>query len=99
MDLGDPGNVMYTGESVAFSAGEMVLLRFFLASGSSVPLRIECGGGVAIWITETLTAPSVQDVCSLSCKSYGTIRIFFWHLAAGVPRASLKVKVKSLSRV
>ena len=63
LDLGDPGNVMYTGESVAFSAGEMALLSFFLASGSSVPLRIECGGGVAIWITETLTAPSVQGVC------------------------------------
>ena len=62
MDHGDLGTVMYTGESVAFSAGEMALLRFFfLASGSSVPLRIECGGGVAIWIAGTLAAPSVQD--------------------------------------
>ena len=29
LDHGDLGNVMYTGESVAFSAGEMALLRFF----------------------------------------------------------------------
>ena len=72
---------------------------FFLASGSSVLLRIECGGGVAIWIAWILEAPSVQDASCLSCKSYGTIRIFFQLLAAGIQRASLKVKVKSLSRV
>ena len=33
MDHGDLGNAMYTGESEAIGAGNMVLLVFFLASG------------------------------------------------------------------
>ena len=36
-------NTRYTGESVARSAGNIVLLGFFIASGSSVP-ECECGG-------------------------------------------------------
>ena len=48
-------------KAVATGAEDMVLFRLFsLASGSSVPVRIESGGGTAVWTAETLTAPSAQ---------------------------------------
>ena len=61
LDCKDPGSARYTGELVAMGAGDMLLSGwFFLASGSSGPVRIEHGGGTAAWITGTLVAPSVQ---------------------------------------
>ena len=33
---------------------------FFLACGSSDPVRVECEGGTAAWLVGTLEAPSVQ---------------------------------------
>ena len=40
--------------------GDMALLGIFLASGSSAPVRIECGAGAAAWIVGTLAVPSRQ---------------------------------------
>ena len=60
LDHGDPGRTMYLGEPATVCIGDMVLLRFFLASGSSASVRIEHGDGAAAWIAGTLVAPSMQ---------------------------------------
>ena len=60
MDHGDPVNASYTGEPVAIGTVDMVLLGFFLFSGSSAPVRIEHGGGAAAWIVIILAAASNQ---------------------------------------
>lgn len=44
----------------AIVTGRLALLEFFLASGSSAPVRIEHGCGTVAWIVGTLAAPSVQ---------------------------------------
>ena len=43
----------------AIVTGRLALLEFFLASGSSAPVRIEHGCGTVAWVG-TLAAPSVQ---------------------------------------
>ena len=43
MDHGHPHSARYAGEPVAIGIGDTVLLGFFLASGSSAPLKTECG--------------------------------------------------------
>ena len=50
----------YPGEPEAIGTGDMVLLGFFQASGTSASLRIKNGGGAAAWIAGTLAVPSVQ---------------------------------------
>ena len=40
----------------AIVTGRLALLEFFLASGSSAPVRTEHGGGTVAWIVETLAA-------------------------------------------
>ena len=42
----DPGE--YAGVPVAIVPGDTVLLRLFLASNISAPVRIERGGGMAL---------------------------------------------------
>ena len=50
----DPGSTRYAREPAVIGMGDTVLLGlFFLASGSSALVRIECGGGAAAWISET----------------------------------------------
>ena len=49
MDHGDLGS---TGEPVAMDTGG--LLGFFLASGSSAPVGIKCGGSIVAWIVRRL---------------------------------------------
>ena len=36
--------------------------RHFFACGSSAPVRAECEGGAAAWLTGTLAAPGVQGL-------------------------------------
>ena len=60
LDHGHPSNAGYTGVPVAIVTGSMVLLGFFLASGSSAPVRVEHEGSTAVWIMGTLAAPSEQ---------------------------------------
>ena len=45
---------------VSIVTGGMVLLAFFLASGSFAIVRIKHGGSTAAWIMGSLAAPSVQ---------------------------------------
>ena len=52
-------------------------------------MRIEHGGGAIAWIVGILTAPSLQDTDCLSCRSYGSIKVFIKPLAVGDQRASL----------
>ena len=47
MHHGDPGNARYAGVPAAIVTGGMVLVKLFLASGSSTPVRIEHVGGTA----------------------------------------------------
>ena len=42
-----PCNAGYAGVLVAIFIGDMVLLGFFLACGSSAPMKIESEGGAA----------------------------------------------------
>ena len=44
---GDPGNARYAGVPAAIVTGGMVLVKLFLAPGSSTPVRIEHVGGTA----------------------------------------------------
>ena len=60
MDHRDTGSVRYIGKPVVRGAGEVVLLGFFLASGSSVPVGIKHGGGMVAWIMGTLAMPGTQ---------------------------------------
>ena len=55
-----PCNAGRAGVLVAIFTGNMVLLGFFLFSGSSAPVRIEHGGGAAAWIVIILAAASNQ---------------------------------------
>ena len=52
-------------ELAAMGTGFMALLGIFLASGSSAPVRIECGAGAAAWIVGTLAVPSGQPASSV----------------------------------
>lgn len=62
LDHREPGNAGYTGMLlVSIVTGGMVLLGFFLASGSSALVRIKHGGSTAAWIVGSLAAPSVQE--------------------------------------
>ena len=49
LDCRDPGSIRYTGEPEARKVGDREIWCsygfFFLASGSSVPVGIKCGGG------------------------------------------------------
>ena len=56
-DLGSP---RYAGEPVARGVRDVVLLGFFLASGSSAVVGIKYGGDTAAWITGTLAMPGMQ---------------------------------------
>ena len=47
LDHRDPGGAKYTGKPGAMGAGNMVLIGFSLASGSSAPVRTKHGGGTA----------------------------------------------------
>jgi len=58
LDHRDTGSVRYIGKPVVRGTGEVVLLGFFLASGSSVPVGIKYGSGMTAWIAGTLLAPS-----------------------------------------
>ena len=50
MDHIDPGGMRWTGKPEALGTGNMVLLGLFLVSDSSVPVKTECGCGVAgLW--------------------------------------------------
>ena len=44
LDHRDPGTARYTGDLVAMGTGDLALLEFSLASGTSAPVRIEYGG-------------------------------------------------------
>ena len=59
-DRGDPDGAGYAGNPAATGTGGMMLLGFFLASGSSAPARTNCGGGVVAWIVGTVTTPTAQ---------------------------------------
>ena len=59
LDHGDPGNARYTGLLAAVVTGGKALFGFFLAYGSSAPMRIVYRGGTASWIMGTLIVPSV----------------------------------------
>ena len=50
----------YTGKLAVTGTRDMVLLGFFLASGSSAPARTDCGGSVVAWIVGTVTTPGAQ---------------------------------------
>ena len=54
------GSTRYSGESVARSAGNMVLLGFFVASGSSFPVGIKCECGGVAWISGIPAVPGTQ---------------------------------------
>ena len=85
----DPGCAGYTGELVAVGAGAMVHSGCSsLASGSSVAVRIEQGGGAAAWIMGTLVAPTCRMTAASGAGARALVG-FFWPLAAGVQRASL----------
>ena len=73
----DPDGAKYTGKPGAMGAGNMVLIGFSLASGSSAPVRTKHGGS---------TAPGQQGPCWLQAyreasghgyRRYGAGRIFF----------------------
>ena len=59
-DHRDPGNARFARVPAAIVIGSMTLLGFFLASGSSAPVRTEHGDGIAPRIVGTLGVPSVQ---------------------------------------
>ena len=55
----------HAAELAAMGTGFTALLGIFLASGSSAPVRIECGAGAAAWIVGTLAVPSGQPASSV----------------------------------
>ena len=73
---------------MATVTGGMVLLWFFLASGSSAPGRTQHGGGRAAWIMGTLGVPRVQGHQLPQPQELRTC-VFFDPLEAGDQRASL----------
>ena len=77
MDHGDPGNASYAGALVDIVIGHMALLGLFLACGSSAPVRIDCEGGTAAWVTRILVAPNVQQHGLPQLQEVGPIRVFF----------------------
>ena len=52
----------YTGKLAVTGTREMVLLGFFLASGSSAPVRTSCGGDAVARIVGTLTVLVMQGI-------------------------------------
>ena len=52
--------------------------RLFFACGNSAPVRVEHEDGSVAWLEGTLVAPMYRDIDSLHCRSYGSIRVFFW---------------------
>ena len=78
MHHGDLGS---TGEPVAMDTGG--LLGFFLASGSSAPVGIKCGGSIVAWIVRTL------EGC---CWAMKDARILGLQRRGIQPRASNEVK-------
>ena len=56
---GDPGNTGCAGVLAAIVIEDTILIRFFLAGGSSAKIRIEREGGAASWVVGTLAVPSV----------------------------------------
>ena len=60
LDFRDLGSPRYAGEPVARGVRDVVLLGFFLASGSSALVGIKYGGDTAAWITGTLAMPGMQ---------------------------------------
>ena len=62
LDHGDPDSARYARVSVTIVTGCMVLLAFFLTSGTSAPVRFEHGGGTAAWIMGILVVPTVQEL-------------------------------------
>ena len=77
MDHGDPGNASYAGALVAIVIGDMEVLGLFLVCGSSAPVRIDCEGGTAAWVTRTPAAPNVQQHGLPQFQELGPIRVFF----------------------
>ena len=54
------GSSRYAGGLEVRGVGDMALLGFSLASGSSAAVGIYCSGGVAAWNTGPLTVPGTQ---------------------------------------
>ena len=78
MDHGQPHSARYAGEPVAIGIGDTVLLGFFLASGSSAPLKVECGVVLPLGLQDGLWWHQVCRYAGcLRCRSYGAIRAFF----------------------
>ena len=59
---------------------------FFLACGSSAPVRIECEGVTAAWVAGTLVAPSMQGHGLPQPQKVWPFKVFFQPLAAGDQR-------------
>ena len=77
LDHGHPHSARYTGEPVAIGIGDTVL-GFFLASGSSAPLKTECGVVLLLGLQDGLWWHQVCRYAGrLRCRRYGTIRAFF----------------------
>ena len=66
------------------------LFFFFLACGSSTPVRVECEGGAAAWLAGTLAAPSVQGHGMPQLQELWPYQsLFFKPFVAGNEKASL----------
>ena len=64
LDCRDPGSTRYTGEPEAKKVGDRKIwcsYGIFLASGSSAPVGIKCGGGTVALIMGTLAMPVMED--------------------------------------
>jgi len=61
---------------------------FFLACGSSAPVRVECEGGTAAWLAGTLVVPSVQGHGLPLPQGLWPYQSFFEPLVAGNQKTS-----------
>ena len=60
MNHGKPGGARCAWMPAAMGTGDMALF-FFLAYGSSAPVRIKHARVMAAWITGTLALPGMQE--------------------------------------
>lgn len=65
------GGARCAAQPVAMGAGDMALLEFFLASGSSSPVMTERVARMAAWIAKILAKPGVQESWHLWAQEIG----------------------------